>query len=91
MGKALSKAETVAALFVPTVLTPGLVRPLSVYAAGRRSFEVMCCCEMEAPHAKALIFTRLPLEEMGWEFFSAQIQLSRRDKDNFPIWKISRE
>jgi hypothetical protein len=76
--------------FVPTVLTPGLVRPLSVCAAGRKSFEVMICCELKPTHAKSLIFTRLPLAEMGWEFLTAEIELARRSLDGFPIWKMTR-
>jgi hypothetical protein len=75
--------------FVATILTPGLVRPLTVYAAGRKSFEVMTCCEMKPAFALALIFSRLPLEQLGWEYKATQIEFAGRS-DSFPIWKLTR-
>jgi hypothetical protein len=75
--------------FVATILTPGLVRPLTVYAAGRKSFDVMTCCEMKPAFALALIFSRLPLEQLGWEYKATQIEFAGRS-DSFPIWKLTR-
>lgn len=76
--------------FVPTVLTAGLVRPLGVYAASHKTFDVMVGCEMERKHALALIFTRLPLKQHGWNHDTAKIELVRRTAEGFPVWRVSR-
>ena len=76
--------------FIPTVLTPELVSPLSVYATGRESFECVLRAETEKYHAKAVIFVRMRLEEFGWEYQTAHIESAGRDKDGFPIWRLER-
>lgn len=51
-----------------------LVTPACVYAAGRKSFEVMVGGgAFAAEEAKARVFAALPLEESGWKFTTARI------------------
>lgn len=79
-----------AAAFSPSVQTADLVSALSVYAAGRKSFDVIVRCNIEKHTALALIFSRLPLAEHGWEYEQTTIEYVGNRKLEWPKWRISR-
>jgi hypothetical protein len=71
-------------------VTLALVTPLSIFAAGHSSFEVIVRGPFGAREALAVIFSRLPLEGYGWEFDRTDINLSGHVRD-FPVWRVSQE
>jgi hypothetical protein len=83
-------SDAAAEPFTPSILTPALVAPLSIYAGGRKSFEAITRCEINISHAKAMIFTRMMLERFGWSYRRTNITPAGRDKNGFPIWKLSK-
>lgn len=71
-------------------VTLALVTPLSIFAAGHSSFEAIVRGPFGGREALAVIFSRLPLEEYGWEFDHTDINLVGHNGD-FPVWRVSQE
>lgn len=67
-----------------------LVQPLAIFAAGRRSFEVLVRALVSGHEALACIFVALPMADNGWDFDHTEI-VKVRTRFGFPIWRVSRE
>lgn len=71
-------------------VVPSLVTPLSVFAAGRSNFDCIVRGPFSGSEALAVIFSRLPMEEYGWEYSHTAINRAGHAGD-FPIWRVSRK
>jgi hypothetical protein len=76
---------------------PPAVTPLCVFAPGRKSFTAIVRgqdwlhgVQGARLHARAALFSALPLEKYGWDRTVAKLSLVRRTGADEALWKLSR-
>lgn len=66
-----------------------VVRPHCIFAAGRKSFDVIVLKLTDAQEAKLMIFNALPLKANGWDFRRTSISLIGEPLDG-NVWRVRR-